>query len=152
MEYDFIQMGAKGVNWAQSLRNYQRILNEDPKEVLAYKTPFEVYFACKCNSYSIPMTDDEVVENAGKCDPSEGNRRQRSRHASHLREQAAKATDRCSERMVRGHLRSHPPSKYNVGEKVYARLPRKGGIKDAQNGRYVIEAIIIKTERSSPCI
>ena len=143
MEYDFIQMGAKGVNWAQSLRNYQRILNEDPKEVLAYKTPFEVYFACKCNSYSIPMTDDEVVENAGKCDPSKGNRRWRSRHASHLRKQVAKATDRCSERMVRGHLRSHPPSKY-VGEKVYARLPRKGGIKDAQNGRYVIEVIIIK--------
>ena len=50
MEYDIIQMGSKGVNWVQRLPNYQRILNEDPKEVLAYKTPFEVYFARKCNS------------------------------------------------------------------------------------------------------
>ena len=72
MEYDIIQMGSKGVNWVQRLSNYQRILNEDPKEVLAYKTPFEVYFARKCNSYNTAMTDEEVVENAGKCNPSEG--------------------------------------------------------------------------------
>ena len=144
MEYDFIQMGAKGVNWAESLPNYQRILNEDPKEVLAYKTPFEVYFARHCNSYNTAMTDEEVVENAGKCNPSEGDRRRRSKHASNIRRQAAKASERCSERMVRGHLRAHPPSKYNVGEKVYVRLPRKGGIKSAQKKRYVIEALIMK--------
>ena len=35
--------------------------NKDPKEVLAYKTPFEVYFARKCNSYNTAMTDEEVV-------------------------------------------------------------------------------------------
>ena len=54
MEYDIIQMGSKGVNWVQRLPNYQRILNEDPKEVLAHKTPFEVHFARKCNSYKQP--------------------------------------------------------------------------------------------------
>lgn len=140
MEYDFIQMGAKGVNRAESLPNYQRILNEDPKEVLAYKTPFEVYFARHCNSYNTAMTDEEVVEN----NPSEGDRRRRSKHASNIRRQAAKASERCSKRMVRGHLRAHPPSKYNVGEKVYVRLPRKGGIKSAQKKRYVIEALIMK--------
>ena len=75
MEYDFVQMGVKGVNWAQSLPSYQYILNKDPKEVLAHKTPFEVYFARKCNSYNTAMTDEEVVENAGKCIPSEGDRR-----------------------------------------------------------------------------
>ena len=59
------------------------------------------------------------------------------------RKKAAKASKKCSERMVRGHLRSHPPSKYNVGEKVYIRLPRKGGIKSAQKRHCVIEAVII---------
>ena len=48
------------------------------------------------------------------------------------------------ERMIRGHLRSHPPAKYNVGEKVYVRLPRKGGIKNAAKRRYVLEAKILK--------
>ena len=71
MEYDIIQMDSKGVNWVQKLPNYQRILNEAPKEVSAYKTPFEVYFARKCHSYNTAMTDEEVVENAGKCNPSE---------------------------------------------------------------------------------
>ena len=144
MEYDIIQMGSKGVNWVQRLPNYQCILNEDPEEVLAYKTPFEVYFARKCNSYNTAMTDEEVVENAAKCNPSEGDRRRRSKHASLTRKKAAKASEKCSERMVRGHLRSHPPSKYNVGEKVYIRLPRKGGIKSAQKRHCVIKAVIIK--------
>ena len=97
MEYDIIQMGSKGVNWVQRLPNYQRILNEDPKEVLAYKTPFEVYFAHKCNSYNTAMTDEEVVENAGKCNPSEGDQRRRSKHASLTRKKAAKASEKCSE-------------------------------------------------------
>ena len=94
---DIIQMGSKGVNWLQRLPNYQRILNEDPKEVLAYKTPFEVYFARKCNSYNTAMTDEEVVENAGKCNPSEGDRRRRSKHASQTRTKAAKASETCTE-------------------------------------------------------
>lgn len=58
LEYDFVQMSAKGVKWAQSLPSYQYILNKDPKKVLVYKTPFEVYFACKCNTYNTAMTDD----------------------------------------------------------------------------------------------
>ena len=62
MKYDIIQMDSKGVNWVQKLPNYQRILNEAPKEVSAYKTPFEVYFARKCHSYNTAMTDEEVAE------------------------------------------------------------------------------------------
>lgn len=33
IDYDFLKMGRKGVNWEENLSNYQRILNEDPKEV-----------------------------------------------------------------------------------------------------------------------
>ena len=90
------------------------------------------------------MTDEEVVENAGKCNPSEGDRRRRSKYASLTRKKAAKTSEKCSERMARGYLPSHPPSKYNVGEKVYIRLPRKGGIESAQKRHCVIEAVIIK--------
>ena len=53
--------------------------------------------------------------------------RRRSKHASQTRTKAAKASETCSERMVRGHLRSHPPSK-----------------KNAQKRHCVIEAVIIK--------
>jgi len=136
-------MGKKGLNWAKSLPYYQRILNEDPKEILGYRSPFEVYFARKCNSFKTSKADDEVVANAGKCDPTERDRRRRSKHTSMVRQQARIATDRCSQRMVRAHLRSHPPSRYTIGEKVYVRLPRKGGLKTVQKRRLVIEALIV---------
>ena len=80
------------------------------------------------------MTDEEVVENVGKCIPSEGNQRGRSKHASNIRKQAAKANDRCSERMIRGHLRSHPPAEYNVGEKAMCACQGKGVLKVPKKG------------------
>ena len=52
IEYDFLKMGKKGLNWAKALPEYQKILNEEPKEVLKYKSPFEVYFARKPSSHT----------------------------------------------------------------------------------------------------
>ena len=37
MIYDFLRMSKKGVNWMKELPIYQRVLNEEPKEVLKYK-------------------------------------------------------------------------------------------------------------------
>ena len=51
MEYDLQKIGQDSVHWAKQLPLYQRILNNDPKEVMAYKTPFEIYFARKCNAF-----------------------------------------------------------------------------------------------------
>ena len=47
MEYDLLKMGKKVLNWAKALPGCQNILNDDPKEVLQYKSPFEIYFARK---------------------------------------------------------------------------------------------------------
>lgn len=139
MEYDLIKMGGKGVNWVKSLPTYQRILNNDPKEVLRYKTPFEVYFARKWNSLKPSEVDDEVVANNGKINPTVADRRRRSKHVSQVRQGAHKATDRCDKRMQRAKLRSNPPAKYGVGEKVLVRLSGK-----AKKKRHIIEARIEK--------
>ena len=48
----FLEMGKKGLNWAKALPKCQGILNEKPKEVLKYKSPFEVYFAPKPSSHT----------------------------------------------------------------------------------------------------
>ena len=47
--YDFINLGKKGVNWASNLASNNRILNEESKEELGWKSPFEVYFGRKSN-------------------------------------------------------------------------------------------------------
>ena len=51
MEYDLQKIGQDGVKRAKQLPLYQRILNNDPKEVIAYKTPFEIYVARNCNAF-----------------------------------------------------------------------------------------------------
>ena len=43
MEYDLQKMDQDGVNWAKPHLLYQRILNNDSKDVIAYKTQFEIY-------------------------------------------------------------------------------------------------------------
>ena len=47
--YDFINLGKKGVSWASNLASYSRILNEESKEELGWKSPFDVYFGRKSN-------------------------------------------------------------------------------------------------------
>lgn len=47
--YDFINLGKKGVSWASTLASYSRILNEESKEELGCKSPFDVYFGRKSN-------------------------------------------------------------------------------------------------------
>ena len=139
MEYDFIKMGEKVVNWVKNLPTYQRILNNDPKEVLSHKTPFEVYFARKGNSFKTSMADNELVSNIGRINPTANDRKRRCRHVSQVRQEARKATNRCDRRMQRAKLRSNPPARYSVGDKVFVRLPGK-----AQKKRHVIEARIEK--------
>jgi len=47
--HDFLVMGKAGVNWIKSLPHYARSLNQDPKEELFWKTPFEIYYGRKPN-------------------------------------------------------------------------------------------------------
>ena len=42
-------MGKAGVNWVKSLPEYARSLNEDSKEELSGKSPFEIYYGRKPN-------------------------------------------------------------------------------------------------------
>ncbi|XP_022806163.1 KRAB-A domain-containing protein 2-like [Stylophora pistillata] len=88
MEYDFQKMSQDGVNWAKQLPLYQRILNNDPKEVIAYKTPFEIYFARKCNAFRESRLQDEFLPSAGRVHPTKKDRNRRSRQALKLRKQA----------------------------------------------------------------
>ena len=69
-------MGRKGLNWVKALPEYQNILNEDPKEVLQYKSPFEIYFARKpCNDQNrnlqSDLISDELAATIANCKPTD---------------------------------------------------------------------------------
>ena len=139
MEYDLNKMGRTGVNWVKQLPLYQQILNNDPKEVIAYKTPFEIYFARKCNNFRESGLDEECIPVRGTIFPTQNDRKRRSRQALKVRKQAQKATSKCDKRAQRTQRRLNPPSVYRVGEKVYVRLRGR-----AWNKRHVTEAQIEK--------
>lgn len=44
IKYDSIKLGKKGVNWVVNLCAYNRILNDESKEELGWRSPFEIYF------------------------------------------------------------------------------------------------------------
>ena len=47
IKYDSIKLGKKGVNWVANLGAYSHILNDESKEELGWKSPFEIYFRWK---------------------------------------------------------------------------------------------------------
>lgn len=132
-------MGEKGLNWVKALTTYQRLLNDEPKEVIGYKSPFEVYYARKNNFPKVSIKNCEYKNNP-KQSPKE--RSDRSKHAFNVRRVALKSSLGANKRMIRKHLSSNPPSEYNVGETVFVHLSRK--TKPLQKRRFVVEATIIK--------
>ena len=99
MEYDLQKIGQYGVKWEKQLPLYQRILNNDPKEVIAYKTPFEIYVARNCNAFRESRFQDEILSSAGRVRPTKNDHYRRSRQALKLRNRAKKATRGCDKRM-----------------------------------------------------
>ena len=49
LRYDSLAMKKAGVNWVKALPSCTEALNQDPKEELAWKSPFEIYFGRKPN-------------------------------------------------------------------------------------------------------
>ena len=139
MEYNLQKIGQYGVKWEKQLPLYQRILNNDPKEVIAYKTPFEIYFARNCNAFIESRLQDEILPSAERVRPTKNDCYRRSRQALKLQNRAKKATRRCDKRMQRTQLCLNPPSVYSCGEKVCIRLRGK-----PSNKRHVTEGRIEK--------
>ena len=50
MMYDLGHMSKVGVNWVSQLREYQKILNEEPMDVLGSQSPFEVFYGREANA------------------------------------------------------------------------------------------------------
>lgn len=146
--YDFLAMKNAGVNWVKGLPNYAQALNQDPKEELFWKSPFEIYFGRKPNvpaeadgscakEWDVPSEKYEDMVG-----PRPRDYRSHSKRVKAKRTQALSATEKCASRMVKRGAKKHPPSIYEVGETVLVRYPGTG-CKLAKK-RYVLEAQVLK--------
>lgn len=96
IRYDSLKKAKKGHNWVQELPSVAHSLNDQPKEVLGYQSPFCVYFA----------RDDKLP-------------------ADKIRDKALAASERCATRAAVQYTRRHACSIYRKGDKVLLRYPFK---------------------------
>lgn len=88
--------------------SYSPVLNEDPKEVLSWMSPFEVYYGRKSNMVIHPLvgSPSSVIDEQSTNDPQSHlpSLKQRLRFEENQRRQrqtAKKATEHCHKRMIR---------------------------------------------------
>lgn len=68
--YALVTLGKKRVNWAANLDDCNRILNNECKEELGWKTPFEIYYGRKSNLFvkasleCVDSDDNDVITSA----------------------------------------------------------------------------------------
>ncbi|XP_044180984.1 uncharacterized protein LOC122962133 [Acropora millepora] len=143
--HDFLVMGKAGVNWIQSLPDFARSLNLDPKEELSWKSPFEIYYGRKPNVVSTGNPHVEEWDMTSKKYHSMIHPRSKdySEHETNLRairNLASSATRKCAQRMVAHGERKNPPSVYEVGETVLIRYP---STKKSVSKRHVLKAYTV---------
>ena len=56
INYDLFSMKRTGVNWVKQLDKYASILNDESKEELAWRSPFEIYFGRQKNKLSTELS------------------------------------------------------------------------------------------------
>nr|XP_054768497.1 uncharacterized protein LOC129276082 [Lytechinus pictus] len=102
-----------GVNWARKLSKYAKVLNDEPKEVLDWNTPFSIFFG-RCS-------DSSCSKNMG----GTGNIQEYHRRVRLIREKVFAATKRANKKLRSRQKRSLKIPIYQVGDKVLVRLASK---------------------------
>ena len=109
---------------------YARTLNQEVKEELSWKSPFEVYYGRK------PFRKDKIsgastaqewnIEGKAYEEMISARPKDYDSHelqVKRVRQAASAASRRCENRMIRKGLRNNPPSVYNIDEKELIRYP-----------------------------
>ena len=148
LRYDFLSMKKAGVNWPKGLPHYTQALNQDPKEELAWKAPFEIYFgrkpsvATEAHSSCAKERDVQAEKYEDMVRPRPRDYKSHSKRVKAKRTQALSASEKCANRMVQREAKKRPPSVYQVGETVLIRYPGTGS--KLVKKRYVLEAQVLK--------
>ena len=148
LRYDFLSTKKAGVNWPEGLPHYAQALNQNPKEELAWKSPFEIYFgrkpsvATEAHSSCAKEWDVQAEKYEDMVRPRPRDYKSHSKRVKAKRTQALSASEKCASRMVEREAKKSPPSVYQVGETVLIRYPGTG--RKWVKKRYVLEAQVLK--------
>ena len=143
--YNLVSLGKKGVNWEANLEDYNRILNEECKEELGWRSPFEIYCGRKSNqlvkaSLDCVDSDDNIVTTA----PKKWELACHLKKVKKIRRRAKLYSKKLNDRMVKSHKRRHKAETFKVKEHVLVRYrPQKGG-------KLVVKGTVVKKRKTNP--
>ena len=147
--YDLGHMSKVGVNWVSQLREYQKILNEEPMDVLGSQSPFEVFYGREANAVTqrVPggfCCKEGSSSKSANVLPKDNNFTKQSDQTTRIRAKVKEADKVWDERYIQRRMKNNPPSKYSVGETVLIRFPFSKKGRTAPKHRFVLEGKIIK--------
>ena len=125
--FDLLRLAKDGVNWVASLREYQKLLNEDCKDVLGKQSSFEVFYGRDSNAVTNFVHKGQVSKEkscrASTGLPKRSDLKTRSEKVKQIRKKAKSSSDVWDQRYIKRRLKNNPPSTYGVGETVLLRFP-----------------------------
>ena len=107
INYDLLSMKRTGVNWVKQLDKYASILNDEGKEELAWRSPFEIYFGRQNNKLSPELSSrassllKERTRSSHSYEPRSKDYADFEARRKKRREAAAAATHRVDERTIK---------------------------------------------------
>ena len=121
--YDLIQQKKTGVNWVKSLPDCMKCLNNEKKEELGWKSPFEIYYGRKSRELlnDGKSSEDFDIDTVSTKLRSQSEYLQQAKQTD-WRNAAKKAGEQMAKLMVENHARKNIYKTYNPGEKVFVRI------------------------------
>ncbi|KAL9957913.1 hypothetical protein ACROYT_G034868 [Oculina patagonica] len=130
--YDLLTMKNGGANWVKSLQKYAKTLNEEPREELSWKSPFEVYYGRKVNRFDrlseLPVAqewDQTLEEYERMVAPKPRDYTRRTNDCKRMQQSVASASNKCENRMIRKGLRNTPHLFITLAKKFLFDTPQQ---------------------------
>lgn len=145
ISYDLIKRGKKGLNWAKDITNYMKTLNNEKREELGWRSPFEVYYGRKSNELlkcGFPKDTEDCVPHQKVKSPSRRQVRDHLTEVRKTRKKAKECTQKINERTIKYHRKKYKCAQYNKGDQVFINFSKKGG--KGYKTRHVILGQVLK--------
>lgn len=144
IHYDLMTQRDVGVNWAKNVPEYMKCLNNEKREELGWKSPFEVYFGRKSNELvnaAVPVQDDDVHFETFE-NPLDSDYGKREKEILKLRNRARESNKKIEQRMIQAHARKNTYMTYKPGETVFVRIVRNRKGKASKRQRIAVGRIL----------
>ena len=137
-----------GVNWASKLREYKKILNEEPMDVLGRQSPFEVFYCRESNTLTQTVeggkTYKENSSSATNTNPKKSDYSKCADQSRRIRSKAITSDNVWDKRYISRKTKGAIPLPYTKLEKQYLLYPFSRKSRAAPRKRFAFEGKFLK--------